>query len=111
MAETSHVAGRLYGSFESSIAKAHVSVTPAKTSPLPMNAGSSAKSGSTRSARIPPIAARAPAAIRTCRSSEIRERPRSTGNPDCSHAFTPPSRTCRFGIPLSFSAASARFAR
>ena len=62
IAGTSQLAGRLYGSLASSIPIVQVSVTPAKTSPEPTKAGSAANSGLKKSARNPPVAAKAPAA-------------------------------------------------
>ena len=57
------------------------------------------------------MAAIAPAAMRTCRSSDMRGAPRRTGWPAAVHAAMPPSSTCRLAMPAALSASSALRAR
>jgi len=87
MAGTSHEATALCGSRESTMAMAQVSVTPAKTRPLPTKSGTIANHGVIRSANKPPMALTPPATMRTWRSSDIRFGPMRAGLFAASQAF------------------------
>jgi len=89
-----------------SIAIPQVSVIPAKTRPQPTNPARPApmlrhSSSGPKAASAAPIATSAPAAIRTCRSSDIAFRPRTTGRPAASQAVVPPSTLTTSPMPAA----------
>src|SRR5579883_588135 len=87
---------------------AQESVTPAKTSPAPTNAGRPRKAGWTSTPRAVPSTTSDPAAIRTCRSSEIAFLPRTTDSPARSQASVPPSTLITLENPAAWNFSHAR---
>lgn len=67
-----------------------VSVIPAKISPAPTNADNPMNAGWTNQPSNAPSSTSEPAAIRTCRSSEMAFLPRRTGRPVSTQAIVPP---------------------
>src|SRR5262249_45537016 len=78
-----------------------VSVTPAKTSPAPTKADRPTNAGCTSQPRMAPSSTSSPAAMRTCRSSEIAFLPRTTGSPDSTQARVPPSTLTTLVTPAA----------
>ena len=76
-----------------------VSVIPAKTSPAPTKADSPMKAGWTNQPSTAPSSTSDPAAMRTCRSSEMAFLPRTTGRPASTQASVPPSTLTTFEKP------------
>ena len=76
-----------------------VSVIPAKTSPAPTNADRPMNAGWTSQPSTAPSSTSDPAAMRTCRSSEIAFLPRTTGSPASTQASVPPSTLTTFVKP------------
>ena len=79
---------------------------PASPAPIRCHVGSGPKA-----ARAAPMATRAPAAILTCRSSDITFRPRTTGTPAASQAVVPPSTLITFWMPAASSFSQAFWLR
>ena len=75
-----------------------VSVIPAKTSPAPTKADNPMNAGCTNQPSAAPSRTSDPAAIRTCRSSEMAFLPRTTGRPASTQAIVPPSTLTTFEI-------------
>ena len=91
-----------------SIAMPQVSVTPANTSPQPTKPARPAPiafqftgASGPKAARAAPVATSAPAEIRTCRSSDIAFRPRTTDRPAASQAAVPPSTLTTLSMPAA----------
>ena len=76
-----------------------VSVIPAKIRPAPTKADSPMNAGWTNQPSTAPSSTSDPAAMRTCRSSEMAFLPRTTGRPASTQAIVPPSTLTTFEKP------------
>ncbi len=100
-----------HGMRANSMPMPQVSVMPAKTSPAPTNPAKPKNQGLTVRPSITPVSTSDPAAIRTCRSSDMVCLPRTTGKPCSAQALVPPSTLTTSWKPARINFSQAFLAR